>query len=687
MAVTLNTGSALPISGNETSVATIVGGPFDTVSVYAIGGVGGNGNSGLIRYRLYALVGGFQTLVAQCSTLGSNTSQLLEWVDVDVLGGPSQDVEAGGTAYTLTVQDTGPSGTPRDPVTVTLAGVNAFDTAPEADFGSSLTLLPGQEGFLPALAGYAQKMDVAVDQTRLPPVRVRVYANCGPGSIQAIVRNKAISGQDTTIASVFRAIQLPAATQYLVSLTNESQNTATATLTASSYSTAITAGGVVILGGDTTGPSNANTVTKWRNVALDPVTMAAPTDAQIPVFDAALAEWRSISLSGGATINNAGVVTTAAIALAGDVTGPSGANTVIKVNGATVPVGGALTTGNALLVTGASTLGYGAINLAGGANFITGLLPTGNQSPQAMAGDVTGTTAASVVAKVNGATVPVGGALTPGNVLQVSGAGALTYAPIDLNNSNSVTGGLFGLMTQRRFQYYSGGFIGNAAAGFVNCSLNFFSPTTTGNVIPGTKLGATNRNYCSNATAGQPWIGANDGALNTGSFQRGSGAGAGGFTVFTRFAIEDGFATTAVKVFVGLVGNTGPGSPTTSTDFSTQTLQGSFGLGTTQTLAGGVYAGNWQIFNNTAGSAPTVTDTGIPIVINHIYDFTIFCAPDSATMTWTILDTTTATSATGTIGANLPSNLLGLLWQAGMSFSGGGPTNSFTLIRYVTDAQ
>lgn len=53
----------------------------------------------------------------------------------------------------------------------------------------------------------------------------------------------------------------------------------------------------------------AGTVIKWRGVTLDPASMAAPGDATIPVFDLGLAEWRAVVLSGGATVDNAGVVT------------------------------------------------------------------------------------------------------------------------------------------------------------------------------------------------------------------------------------------------------------------------------------------------------------------------------------------------------------------------------------------
>lgn len=130
----------------------------------------------------------------------------------------------------------------------------------------------------------------------------------------------------------------------------------------------------------------------------------------------------------------------ASYTLSGDVTGTLAATVVGKVNGATVPASGALVTGNLLQVTGIAALGYGPLNLAGGANYLTGLLPAGNQASQTMAGDVTGTTGASVVAKINGSTVPAGGALTLGNVLQVSGVSALSYGTVNLASAGSVSG-------------------------------------------------------------------------------------------------------------------------------------------------------------------------------------------------------------------------------------------------------
>lgn len=102
--------------------------------------------------------------------------------------------------------------------------------------------------------------------------------------------------------------------------------------------------------------------------------------------------------------------------LTGDVTGVATANTVINIHGASIPVAGSLTTGNVLQVSGTSTLSYAPVNLAGGANFVTGVLPSGNQASQTMGGDVTGTTTSSTVIKIQDNTV-TSGALVEGDLL------------------------------------------------------------------------------------------------------------------------------------------------------------------------------------------------------------------------------------------------------------------------------
>src|SRR5271166_3684659 len=89
------------------------------------------------------------------------------------------------------------------------------------------------------------------------------------------------------------------------------------------------------------------------------------------------------------------------VILAGDVTGPANSNVVVNIHGAAVPIAGSLVTGNVLQVTGSSILSYAPVNLAGGSNYVTGMLPTANQTYQTMVGDVTGVTAANKVVSIS----------------------------------------------------------------------------------------------------------------------------------------------------------------------------------------------------------------------------------------------------------------------------------------------
>ena len=346
MAVLSNTGApVVPLVGTEQTVATIApGAPLDSVTVYVTGGTGGGG--GLLEFALYAEVGGFQTRVAQKQTPGSNTASIIDWdtgiAPLDGGGGTraqNELIDAGGTNYTVTVIDlsTGfpPAGSPpRQAVTVTIAGVATFDTVADQNFGALLgPIAPGTTAFLSTFGGYAQFMDVAIDQTNLPPVTVTLAADCGGGSVQAIVGSVNLTGVDSDIAAVFRKVQLPVATRYFVSVTNKSSAALSVTLTGVTYSLVpATAGGVVTLNGDVIGPSNANTVIKWDNIPLlmgGAPGFGTPVDAAIPIYDLALNEWRTFALSGGATMTNAGVVTISAagLTLMGNTNGPANANT------------------------------------------------------------------------------------------------------------------------------------------------------------------------------------------------------------------------------------------------------------------------------------------------------------------------------------------------------------------------
>jgi hypothetical protein len=404
MAVLSNTGTVTPVVGVETDVAAIVpGAPLDTISVYVEGGLFGAG--GFLEYALYATVGGFRTRVAQAQIVGSATPSLIAWQTVGRGDGQTEDVFAGGTTYTVTVIDLStqltPLALPRQPVTVTIAGVNDFDTAADQNFGALLVVNPAVQAFLTTFTGYNQLMDVAIDQTNLPSVTVIVSADNGPGSVQAEVATVTMSGKDETIASVFRGLKLPVATRYFVSVTNNTGLPIAVTLTGVTYSVSFTSGGAVILNGDVVGPSAANTVIKWDNV---PLTLAGlgsfggPADAAIPIFDSGTGFWRALVLSGGATMTDAGVVTInpAGITLGGDVTGPAGANTVGKWD-------------NVPLLTGAVANSFDLGQLVDAAIPIYDS-GTGRWRQFPLSGQVTMTDAGVVT--VTGATVTLGGDVT-----------------------------------------------------------------------------------------------------------------------------------------------------------------------------------------------------------------------------------------------------------------------------------
>src|SRR5271170_1692479 len=173
MPVTVGNGSVTPVVGTEQDVATIApGAPLDNISVYVVGGTGGG--NGPLEYALYTTVGGVRTRVAQKQLRGTDVPGLIDWdTGLGPLAGggngaaQSDLIDAGGTSYTVTVIDlsTNFMASPRNPVSVTIAGVNTFDTAPGANFAQVFSLAPGGIGTLPLFAGYAQLMDVAIDQS------------------------------------------------------------------------------------------------------------------------------------------------------------------------------------------------------------------------------------------------------------------------------------------------------------------------------------------------------------------------------------------------------------------------------------------------------------------------------------------------------------------------------------------
>lgn len=171
-------------------------------------------------------------------------------------------------------------------------------------------------------------------------------------------------------------------------------------------------GGITQLTGDVlAGPAVGSTL----------ATVVRINGATVPVAGA-LTPGNVLTVTGVAALAYLPPATTGITQLTGDVLAGPGTGslpaTVVRINGATVPVAGALTPGDVLTVTGVSALGYAPPATTG----ITQL--TGD----VLAGPGVGSLPATVV-RINGATVPVAGALTPGYVLTVTGAASLAYAP------------------------------------------------------------------------------------------------------------------------------------------------------------------------------------------------------------------------------------------------------------------
>jgi len=208
---------------------------------------------------------------------------------------------------------------------------------------------------------------------------------------------------------------------------------------------------VIGLRGDTLpAPTGTNTALEWSGSALQWVSPSSPISVSgtglVHVTSGTVDSTAYLGTAGQFAVTNSGATGTAWATCSGDVscsTSVPGDFTVNDIHGASVPAAGALTTGNGPYVSGVSALTYSALNLGGGSGWVTGTLPAANQAAQTMAGDVTGTTATSVVAQVHGATIPTAGALTTGNGPYVSGASALTYSALNLAGGPSwVTGDL-----------------------------------------------------------------------------------------------------------------------------------------------------------------------------------------------------------------------------------------------------
>ena len=103
--------------------------------------------------------------------------------------------------------------------------------------------------------------------------------------------------------------------------------------------------------------TNGGGVPQWANKTM--FASSVLTNAHIYVGNTSNVA-TDVPMSGDATIINSGAVT------------------VSRINGASIPVAGALVTGNVLQVNGANSTIYAPVNVGGGMNYVAGILPIAN---------------------------------------------------------------------------------------------------------------------------------------------------------------------------------------------------------------------------------------------------------------------------------------------------------------------
>lgn len=112
-----------------------------------------------------------------------------------------------------------------------------------------------------------------------------------------------------------------------------------------------------------------------------PSTIVIPTDASLNAQSDEVGD-NQVAKRGDYDIRVANALIDVATAASTDIAALQAGSSITGVNGTTVPAGGALTTGNVLQVSGAAATTYAAVNLAGGANYVTGVLPSTNVAQQ-----------------------------------------------------------------------------------------------------------------------------------------------------------------------------------------------------------------------------------------------------------------------------------------------------------------
>jgi hypothetical protein len=145
--------------------------------------------------------------------------------------------------------------------------------------------------------------------------------------------------------------------------------------------------------------------------------------------------------------------------------------------------------------------------------------------------------------------------------------------------------------------------------------------------------------------------------LRTAVLQYGLGntTGAGGFHFVTRFGISDPTLVAGARLFCGLTSSTaalGNADPSTFTNII------GVGLDAADTTL--------QIMHNDGAGAATKINLGasFPESTNtDMYELALYCAPNSSTVFYEVINLTTNVEVVGTISTNLPLNTQLLGWQ------------------------
>ena len=128
-------------------------------------------------------------------------------------------------------------------------------------------------------------------------------------------------------------------------------------------------------------------------------------------------------------------------------------------------------------------------------------------------------------------------------------------------------------------------------------------------------------------------------------FWRGSATGLGGFFYHQRFALTT--LATGMRMFVGMQDSV---ANATNVDPTTSTTIGKVGL------AINASTGNWNLVNNVAASAPTVTGLGasFPVNTTDVMELVLFCPPNGSTIGYRVTNWTTGAQTSGSLTTNIP---------------------------------